>query len=171
MPLLLAKWEYLAGLLALLAIVGSIFGCGAHWQAGRDATKAAKVATIQAQRDAIAAATYAKAVQDRDAAEKAATEANRRIYADLEPKLAAATADGRRLARLLHDALSRPANRGTGQAAPDQPGTAPAVGESGSTGKIAGPIERGLGDYIASCTRDEARFSALKEEVRGQLAP
>ena len=164
MTLFLAYWKPLAAMLVL----AGIFYAGAHWQHGRDEAKAAKVAAVQAQRDAIAAAAYAKAVQDRDAAEKSATEANRRIYADLEPRLAASLADGKRLARLLHDALSR-ASSGPEPAHPDQPGAADAPGVPASQGTIAGDIERATGEAFAACERDSLRLTALQGQIRGQM--
>ena len=161
MIFLLKYWKYLVALLVL----GAMFYMGAHWQGGRDAAKEAVIAAAQAQRDAIAATAYDKAVQDRDAAEKAATEANRRIYADLEPKLANAAADGARLARLLHEALASPGS-GAPATHPDQP---PASNPSGVAGSDPGAIERLTADAFAACERDAGRLTALQDEIRPQL--
>ena len=158
---LLKYGKYLVSLLVL----GAMFYMGAHWQGGRDAAKEAVIAAAQAQRDAIAATAYAKAVQDRDAAEKAATEANRRIYADLEPKLANAAADGARLARLLHEALASPGS-GAPATAPDQSAAHDASGVASSD---PGTVERLTADAFSACERDSTRLTALQAEVRGQL--
>ena len=161
---LLKYWKYLVALLVL----GAMFYMGARWQGGRDAVKEAVIAAAQAQRDAIAAATYAKAVQDRDSAEKAARDANGRIENDLRPKLTAATADGARLARLLHDALARPSSIAP-STTPDQSGSPDASGVPSSVQTDGGPIERSVADVLSACGRDSARLTALQAEVRGQL--
>ena len=164
MIFLLKYWKYLVALLVL----GAMFYMGVHWQGGRDADKAAKIAATQAQRDAAASAAFTLEVKRVQAAEQAATEANRRIYADLEPKLAAATADGARLARLLHEALARPSS-GAPATAPDRPGAANPSGVPGSVQTDGGPIERALADVLATCGRDSARLTALQAEVQGQM--
>lgn len=163
--LLRMYWKYLAGLL----VIAALFGAGAHWQAGRDEVKAGKVAERQAQRDAIAAATYAKAVQERDEAERAASAANARIYADLEPKLAASVADGARLARLLHDALAAAPSGSAGPSVPSQPPAPEPSGVPAGVPAISGPIERATADVFAACARDSARLTALQAEVSGQI--
>ena len=162
---LLKYWKYLVSLLVL----GAMFYMGAHWQGGRDATKAAVIAAAQAQRDAAAATAFELEVKKVQAAEQAATEANRRIYADLEPKLAAATASSNDFARRLRDAIaaesdSGPVPQGTGHVVPIDSSR-----ESGSAGAVAGPIERATADYDAACQRDALRFSALQAEVQAQL--
>jgi len=153
-----------AGLLVLAAA----FGAGWRWEHGRAERRAAVVAAAQAQRDAVAAAAYQKAVSERDTAEQEARDANRRIFTDLEPKLAAAAADGARLARLLHEALAR-ASSGPAEAPSGVPGAADSPGVPGSQSTVAGPIERATGEALAACQRDSARLAALQEEVRGQM--
>ena len=156
-------WKYLAG----LAVLGAIFYAGAHWQSGRDAAKAAVVAARQAERDAVAADAYAKATNATLQAERAAQAVNWRIENELEPKLAASTADAARLARRLRDALAARPGGGAVPEGADNPQSAGTSGVPSGTGTAG--IEAATADALASCTRDSARLTALQSEIRGQL--
>ena len=159
MTFLLRYWKYLAGLLA----VTLAFASGAHWQAGRDERKAANIAAQQAILDAVAFENYSKATQRAIKAEHDAQDANRKIYADLEPKLAVANDNGARLARLLHSATQAGANRcpvptDTGVGSP-----------SGPSGVAADSIEAATGAHFAACERDAVRLNALAAQIKGQM--
>ena len=158
MILILKYWRYLA----LLSVLGAVFYAGAHWQSGRDARKAADIAAKQAILDSVAAENYSKAMQHIIAVEHTAQDLNRRVYADLEPKLALATADGRRLASLLHASAARASCD-----APVAPADQPAV--AGASAVTGGEIEAAEATYYAACDSDALRFGALQEQVRGQM--
>ena len=162
----MSLWQYVAAAL-LLALMGA---GGRIWWLEHDLRqaeiKAEHVAAAQAERDATAAAAFANAVQERDEAEKQATAANRTIYEQLEPKLAASVADGTRLARLLHNALQARDRNRAAAANPDQPGITQSTGEPSSTGAA---IEAATAEYDATCVRDAARLTALQAEIAGQM--
>mgnify|MGYP001558138224 CR=1 FL=1 len=157
--MILKYWRYLS----LILVAGAVFYAGAHWQSGRDAATAAKIAARQALLDQVAFENYSKASLRAIKAEHDAQEANRRIYADLEPKLAASRSDGAITARRLRDAL---ATGGRCGAVPEAPGAGVTTDTSGVA---ADGVEAATGAHLASCTRDAARLTALQDVVKGQM--
>jgi hypothetical protein len=159
-----------------LAISG-VLGLSGGWIAGAyvRGVKADKdiaaITVAQARIDVAAAAELVAETNRRQKAEQENRDANLKIYTVLEPQLAAAADDAKRLARQLRDALAAAgaARRDAAAAHADQPGAADGAGVPGDQGEIAGPIERATADALAACQRDSDRLAALQAEVRGQL--
>ena len=83
-----------------------------------------------------------------------------RIEHDLQPKLAAADANARSLARRLREyARSRPVPKAPGPTAE----SAEAPGEPGD----GDPVERATEQHFAACARDSERLAAWQEWYRG----
>ena len=144
-------------LLAEAAIVGILLGtnwiCFASWQDAKGALieYKAEVTTL--------GAAQARSVKEREAA---AEQHNAQTLSDLQARLDGSDARANSLARRLSAALSRPQSMppAQGQPVPNGPSGGPS-----STGETVGL----LGDAIAACQRDSARFSALQDEIRGQF--
>jgi hypothetical protein len=110
-------------------------------------------------------AVNAQQVADNQAREAAAMENNARVIRDANDQLAAIAADRDGLVGLLHQARDQVRRHAAAQATGQR-------GIDALTGIAAraAEVDRRLADYDSACRRDAVRFSALQDEIRGQIS-
>jgi hypothetical protein len=160
LPLLLKYWRYAAGALLLAAVWFAIHHYGhTRYVAGKAEMKALWVkdnaARDRADADRVAADLKHQADNQ---------QSNERRLDDANKDLVAIAGERDGVERLLNNARNQIRSLAASEAT-SQLGTAIATGIAAR----AAEVDRRLADYDSACRRDAVRFTALQDQIRGQL--